>query len=268
LKFTVAVPAYTDKSGGHWYCHYLCHALNEIGHTATISFYEPPYRLNFDWNTPLGHDPEAIVIYPEGILDNPLQAKKVVRYLLAPENFFGKGMINWQPTDFKLGFSKVYSDSSNSLFYPICDLDKFQPIDASKKFNSFYVGKGFLRQECQPLKDCVEITRQWPQEKEDLAKILQLSNIFFTYDEMSATNLDAALCGAMPYFLSKHFPWVQGNELGKHWVYSLDPEEVAEAKENIKTLRPRIIQMRKDYPSKLAEMCNKIEAHFKNVGLQ
>ena len=113
--------------------------------------------------------------------------------------------------------------------------------------------------------NCVEITREWPKEKQELAKILQLSNIFFSYDEMSATNLDAALCGAMPYFLTKHFPWVQGNELGKHWVYSLDPEEVAQTKENIKTLRPRILQIRKEFPQKLKEICNKIEQHFKDI---
>ena len=227
--------------------------------------YEPPYRINLDWNTPLGHDPEATVIYPEGIINNPLQAKKVVRYLLAPENFFGKGTINWQPTDFKLAFSKVYANNCDSLFYPICDLDNFQPTNKLKKFNSFYVGKGYLRQECNPLMNCVEITRGWPEEKQELAKILQLSNIFFSYDEMSATNLDAALCGAMPYFLTKHLPWMVDNELGKNWVYSLDPKEVAQAKENIKTLRPRILQMRKEFPQKLIEMCNKIEQHFKDI---
>ena len=268
MKFTVAVPPYSDKSGGLWYCHYLCHALNEIGHTATISFYEPPFRLNLDWNTPLGHDPEAIVIYPEGCRGNPLEATKVVRYLLAPEDFFNGPKIEWQPTDFKLAFSSTYAKDCDVLFYPITELDIFKPIDAPKKFNSFYVGKGHFRQQCQPLKDCVEVTRDWPQKKEDLAKVLQLTRIFFSYDEMSATNADAALCGAMPYFLTKHFTWLQEAELGKYWIYSLDPEEVALAKENIKTLRPRIIQMRKEYPSKLAEMCNKIEAHFKNVGLQ
>lgn len=266
MKFTIAVPAYTNKSGGHWYCHYLCHALNEIGHKATISFYEPPYRLNLDWNTPLGHDPEAIVIYPEGCRDNPLNAKKIVRYLLAPENFFKGKPIQWQPTDFKLAFSKTYAKDCDSLFYPICDLDKFVPIDQPKKFNTFYVGKGYLRQQCPPLKDCFEIMRDWPEKKEELAKILQLTRIFFSYDEMSAINLDAALCGAMPYFLTKHLPWIQDNELGKHWIYSLDPDEVAETKENIRTLRPRIMQMQKDYPNKLADMCNKIEAHFANIG--
>jgi len=266
LKFTVAVPAYTDKSGGHWYSHYLCHALNEIGHKATLFLYEPPFRINLDWNTPLGHDPEAIVIYPEGCRDNPLNAKKIVRYLLAPENFFNGPEIKWQPTDFKLAFSKVYAENCDTLFYPICDLDKFKPIEAPKKFNSFYVGKGHLRQQCQPLMNCVEITRQWPSEKSELARLLQATNIFFTYDEMSAINVDAALCGAMPYFLTKHLPWMQENELGKHWIYSLDEQEVAEAKENIKTLRPRILQMRNEYPTKLADICNKIEAHFKNVG--
>jgi hypothetical protein len=266
LKFTIAVPAYTNKSGGHWYCHYLCHALNQIGHTATLFLYEPPFRVNIDWNTPLGYDPESIVIYPEGCRNNPLNAKKIVRYLLAPENFFKGPKIDWQPTDFKLAFSKVYAKDCDTLFYPICDLDKFVFTEAPKKFNTFYVGKGHLRQQCQPLMNCVEITRSWPEQKEELAKILQATNIFFTYDEMSAINIDAALCGAMPYFLTNHFSWLLDNELGKSWIYSLDPEEVAAAKENIKTLRPRIMKMQKEYPIKLADICNKIEAHFKNVG--
>jgi hypothetical protein len=265
LKFTVAAPAYTDKSGGHWYCHYLCHVLNELGHTATLFLYEPPYRVNLDWNTPLGHDPEAIVIYPEGCRGNPLNAKKVVRYLLAPEDFFKGKPIEWQPTDFKLAFSKVYANDCDILFYPICDLDKFYPTEEPKKFNSFYVGKGHLRQQCQPLMNCIEITRTYPDKKEDLARILQLSNIFFSYDEMSATVLDAALCGAMPYFLTKHFPWVQDGELGKYWIYSLDPKEIEEAKENAKTLRAKIIKMREEFPTKLQEICNKIEAHFKEL---
>lgn len=265
MKFTVAAPAYTDKSGGHWYSHYLCHALNEIGHTATLHLYEPPFRINFDWNTPVGHDPEAIVIYPEGCRHNPLKAKKVVRYLLAPENFFVGMPIQWQPTDFKLSFSKCYANDCDILFYPICNLDLFKPTDNPKKFNSFYVGKGHLWNKCQPIMDCVEITRQWPETKADLAKVLQQTKILFTYDEMSATNLDASLCGAMPYFLTKHFPWVQDNELGKHWIYSLDPEEIAQAKENMSTLRSRIMQMRKEYPYKLVDLCNKIEAHFKEI---
>jgi hypothetical protein len=265
LKFTVAAPAYTNKSGGHWYCHYLCHALNELGHTAKLHLYEPPYRINLEWNTPLGHDPEAIVIYPEGVRGNPLNAKKIVRYFLAPEGFFAGPEIDWSPTDFPLAFSKVYKENCDVLFYPICDLETFKPTEEPKRFNSFYVGKGHLRQQCGPLMDCVEITRAWPEEKPELARILQLSNIFYTYDEMSAINVDAALCGAMPYFLTKHLPWVQENELGKHWTYSLDPKEIAETKQNISTLRPRILQMRKEYPSKLQDICNKIEAHFKDL---
>lgn len=265
MKFTVAAPAYTDKSGGHWYCHYLCHALNEIGHTAKLHLYEPPYRINLDFNTPLGHDPDAIVIYPEGVKGNPLNAKKVVRYFLAPEGFFAGPDLGISPTDFLLTFSKTYRDNCDVLFYPICDLDIFKPTEEPKRFNSFYVGKGHLRQQCGPLRDCVEITRQWPEKKQDLARILQLSNLFFTYDEMSATTLDAALCGAMPFYLTDHLPWVRDGELGKYWTYSVNPDEIAQTKEHINILRPRIMQMRKEYPSKLADICNKIEAHFKDL---
>lgn len=265
MKFTVAAPPYSDKSGGLWYCHFLCHTLNEIGHTAKLHLYEQPYRINYDWNTPLGHDPEAIVIYPEGVRNNPLNSKKNVRYFLAPEDFFGAPPIQMDKTDYLLTYSKAFRKDTEVLFRPNHDLDILKPSGKPTKFNSFYVGKGFRRQDCPPLQDCIEITRNYPDNKAELVKILQLSNIFYSYDEMSATNIDAALCGAMPYFLTKHLPFMLDYELGKFWIYSLDPEEVAQAKENHRTLRSRVETMQKEFPTKLAEICNKIEAHFKNI---
>lgn len=266
MKFTVAVPAYTPRSGGHWYCHFLAHTLNEIGHTATIHLYEPPFRINYDWNTPVGYDPESIVIYPEGVRNDPLNAKRKVRYLLTRENMFTKDPLQWSPTDFPLSFSKAFRSDCDVLFRPNSNLEIFNNTEQTRLFNAFYVGKGSRFGTCNVLPDCVEIMRDYPSTQEELAKVLNKTRIFFSYDEVSATNVDAALCGAMPYFMTKHFEWVQENELGKHWIYSLDPEEVALAKENIRTLRPRIMQMQKEYPTKLADICNKIEAHFKNVG--
>ena len=73
------------------------------------------------------------------------------------------------------------------------------------------------------------------------------------------------MCGAISYFLLKPPTDLKDSELGKYWIESLDPQEVAEVKTNIETLNSRILQMRQEFVQKLTKMCNKIEAHFKDM---
>jgi hypothetical protein len=113
------------------------------------------------------------------------------------------------------------------------------------------------------LPGCQEITISTP--RKEYIDILNKSKILFTYDTLTSTNIDAALCGAVPYFLLEPPKDLKDAELGKYWIESLDPQEVAEVKESLKTLNPRILQMRQDFPQKLTEMCNKIETHFKDM---
>ena len=130
-----------------------------------------------------------------------------------------------------------------------------------RTFNSFYIGKG----QGHPLPNCVEITRQYPAEKAELAQILNESRIFFSYDCVSSTNLDAILCGAMPYFLTKPSKELYKNTYGKFWIESLDADEVAAAKENNKHIKKQVIENQKTFPERLAKMVDKIEKHFKDV---
>ena len=211
----------------------------------------------------IGHDPQAIVIYPEVITNNPLNASKVVRYLLNKEAAIDGKPIEWGINDFPLTYSKLYKDDCDVLFYPIVDLEAVINKNETRQYNSFYIGKGSKYAVCPPLPDCQEITIQTA--REEYLDILNKSKILFTYDTLTSINLDAALCGAIPYFLLEPATDLKNAELGKYWIESLDPQKVAEAKENIKTLKPRILQMRKEFPQKLKEMCNKIEAHFKDM---
>lgn len=239
--------------------HFLCSQLNALGHEATVYIYTTDQVTNF--GNPIGHNSDAIVIYPEVITNNPLNAKKVVRYLLNKEAAIDGKPIEWNANDFPMAYSKLYKDC-DTLFYPIADTDTVNRNE-SRKYNSYYVGKGSKYAICPPLPGCQEITTSTL--REQFIDILNKSKILFTYDTLTSTNLDAALCGAIPYFLLKPPENLKDAELGKYWLESLDPQEVAQIKENIETIKPRILQMRKEFPQKLTEMCNKIEAHFKDM---
>jgi hypothetical protein len=265
VKFTVYAPFYTDKSGGHWVLHFLCDQLNKLGHQATISFFEGHTGVNPEFNTPIGHDPEAIVIYPEVITDNPLKADKVVRYLLNREGVMQGKMIEWGKTDFPLAFSKAYRSDCNTLFYANTDTNIFKNMSLDRTYNSYYIGKGRQYAHCDELPGCVEITRTFPARKEDLAIILNQSKILFTYDTASAINLDAVLCGAMPFFMMKPFEWLKDNEYGKFWIESLDLVEVAQVKEHNLTLPAMVKDNQKTFPERLARMVDKIQLHFNKI---
>jgi hypothetical protein len=259
MNFTVYAPSYNDKSGGAWVLHFLCDQLNKIGHESKIFIYEASQIVNPQFDTPIGYLEESVVVYPEIIVNNPLNAKNVVRYLLNKEGALQKRMISWGKTDYPLSYSRAFRDDCESLFYPICDLSMFYDNGTERTQNSFYIGKGYLTGDCPKL-DCFEITRTFPSTKQELADVLRRSKILFSYDAFSATNIDAALCGCLPYLLQKPMTGIENAELGKYWAESTD--DVDQALEQMSTLYERIQAMQQSFPERLADQVNKIQKHF------
>ena len=259
MNFTIFAPNYNEKSGGSWVLHFLCDQLNKIGHTSTVFIYEKEQITNPNFNTPVGHIQNSVVVYPEIIVNNPLNATNVVRYLLNKEGALQKRMINWGKTDYPLSYSKAFRDDCESLFYPICDLSLFYDNGTERTQNAFYIGKGYLTGDCPKL-DCFEITRTFPSTKQELADVLRKSKILFSYDAFSATNIDAALCGCLPYLLQKPLPELQNAELGKFWAESQD--EIESALLAISTLHDRVKQLQDSFPQRLGNQVVKIKKHF------
>lgn len=259
MKFTIFAPSYNEKSGGAWVLHFLCHSLNQIGYESNVFIYEASKLVNPKFNTPQGYINNSIVIYSEIIINNPLKAEKVVRYMLNKEGILQGRMINWGATDYPLAFSKVYKENCETLFYPNCDLSIFYCDGRPKIQNSFYVGKGYLYGNCPKL-DCFEITREHPKSKQELAEALRNSKILFSYDCVSATNTDAALCGCLPYFLQKPNVDLSNSELGKYWAESTD--EIDSALLAMSTLYDRIDGLQKLFLDRLELQSQKIIQHF------
>jgi hypothetical protein len=240
--------------------HFLCSQLNALGHKATVYIYSAEQVTNF--GNPIGHDPEAVVIYPEVVTNNPLNAKKVVRYLLNKEAAIDGKPIDWGINDFPMAYSKLYKDC-DTLFYPIIDTEISVNRNEPREYNSYYVGKGNKYAICPPLPGCKEVLIN--NSINEFVNILNKSRIFFTYDTLSSSNIDAVLCGAMPYFLLKPPKELKNAEYGKFWIESMDAEEIAQVKEHNKNLKEQILENQKTFPKRLAKIVNKIETHFKDI---
>ena len=227
--YLVLAPAYTQRSAGIRVLHTLCNELNACGHTAYLIFYRLRTGGGVDLYTSdddseycsaLGHIQrlpatadiacfrklidEAYVVYPEVLQGNPLDAPRVVRYVLNSPAANGYPMLEGE-RDFIVGFTRQFWDTPNSVATLIVEEPVFNDEHSrpatERSMDCTYVGKGVNYGACFRVPGSVSIERHWPAEKEALAVMLRNTRYFFTWDLVSQTNIDALMCGAIPVIL-------------------------------------------------------------------
>jgi hypothetical protein len=152
---------------------------------------------------------DIVVIYPEIQAGNPLNANTVVRYILNKpgevpavysDGTVKSGPTEFDPTDNLIYFSRLYGgDDKNTMFLPICNLHLFRDQGKKRTKTSFMLGKGIkepgiLSKQCHP-KDAIEITREFAQDQQALADLLNECQVLYNYDPVSAITEIARLCG-------------------------------------------------------------------------
>ncbi len=195
--YLIVAPSYTEKSAGAKVLHVLCDALNKVGQKAYIC---PMGEITFhpDLDTPLYKGEEdPIVIYPEIVNGNPLNARHVVRYLLYYAGIYAG------PCSLPQEGDKVWSYSTriarrwgndNVLFLPVSDPKIFYPRDGEREGICFYANKYRSFYRATPKCDGIEITSAWPETKMELADLLRRSQKFIAYED-TALILEARMCG-------------------------------------------------------------------------
>lgn len=206
----------------------LVKLLNEAGFPAKVLCYEPRRRdakippefsrtIQYLPEEPLRLEDEDIVVYPEIVRDNPLNARRVVRYLLnRPYYLSGEG-IQYQKSDYLTAYSTIIDRDLPQLFIMIDDRTVFQTFEGSTKKNkvSFYFGKVDtekikvmlpVAQKARGLfKEADFITRLYPFKRKDIFRKLAESELLVSFDPITNINYEATLLGTPVLLLDDSF---------------------------------------------------------------
>lgn len=292
-NFLIVAPYYTNKSAGIVVLHELCDSLSKLGHNAAMiltgsgqftissdaSYYGPGlqwYQLR-DKNEFNDFIRDGIVIYPEVITGNPLGGKRVVRYVLNREGFVAKNKMEAAEDDFILTFSKLYHDKPHASLIKLPFNAAFNSENSvaslDRAFDLTYIGKGRSYNECYVIPNTLEINRQWPSTKAELALLFKNTRYFYSWDVCSQTNSEAILCGAIPVFLNPaplaSFEILDQSELGRvpraictvnNDVVNVNiPDAFAE---NLKSYQQNYMDIVTSYESRLLEVIEQILQYF------
>ena len=182
---------------------------------------------NPDWPVPLYDNKpreDDIAIYPEIVLDNPLKAKYVVRYMLYYPSHHFKGqkmpaheMIVPFIKDFlpECRITVPYEIDDWVLEIPTIDTtDFYNDVTKDRIYHTFYDIKGnggmgaFKRLHLPTIcssshtNSIREITPSYPPTRKELADLLQRSVALYSSNHCTMANEEAMLCGSRSYLVS------------------------------------------------------------------
>lgn len=227
--YVIVTPTWCVSSGVR-VLHGLCHELRSLGLEAYVLLTNDLSQggpvLNPAFHTPsINHrlddlwpklQREAITIYADGMPGNPLHAQKVVRYVLGKEVLRG----DEDPREFRLFHSKAFpvtrrGDQRTLYLLPV-DLGQFNDIGTAptleRSQDLIWIGKGGRYVGPERPDGVREITYSWPAPREELAAELRKTRFLYSYDTLSATNLEAILCGAVVVLKTMNYhawPWTR-----------------------------------------------------------
>jgi len=197
MKFIVWCWDYSRFIGGVRVMHKLCHVLNSLGADAYVT----AKKTNPDWNTPVydgnGFDKEqTVVIYPECIPDNLLDAKHVVRWILYHQ------VAEYDPSDHVFKLFEHYHTHGNKcdgmlqIFdYP---MEKWHDQNLERTFNMVLYRKGAWKQPFVNLNLPNKFIYDEIEKEQDeniIATCMNKSINFVSFDDCSYAANQAAMCG-------------------------------------------------------------------------
>jgi hypothetical protein len=226
---------------------------------------------------------DPIVIYPDVFPNNPLNAKNIVRYLLAKPFSFGN---NFSPleTDYIATYSQMVLDKKilDQFYFLNNEPEYFKNIDIKRKKNlvSIYYGKCRLGDSYKYLLAIINqfefveiITRSEPNNQEDLHKIMSQSKLLISFDAFSHISLLANIYGTPVLFTDNIFSEVFKNFNQKFYGYYYKDDinhlkkivSVDNMQKISKSTVNEIKRIKLTEKKELLRFYNSIIRHFKNI---
>ena len=234
--FIIYAPIYARNSAGIYALYKLEKDLNDNGQIAFVTLWK---NTNF-YISPVLNVPiipnvialdiikcqNAIVIYPEVIPGNPLNAKNIVRWIMNKPGYFGIGDLkfNFNEKIFMYGnsFNKYITENeiAGELTLPTIDIDLFTyDKDIEKTDITVYTGKLQFKKGFIDKYDNL-ITRTSPS-REEIAKILKRTKVLYTFDCVTNIVNEARLCGCEVVYIPNDQQEldIDSNEFGSYGLH-------------------------------------------------
>lgn len=247
VTYIIYAPPYDENSGGSIVLHKLCHELNKLGEKSFLwpfkkklnpslsrrikSIWKNDFSVNPHWKTPIAKKENltenSIVIYPEIISGNPLNAKNVVRWLLHIPGFHTKKYFDFSNCDQFFFFTEYCLDNpalpkispENRLF--VFDINKHYTDDKNYERNGscYMLRKGSNKNITHDLTNSICVDNLAHAE---MAETFKKSKYFYCYDELTLYSQYAALCGCISVVIpdkgGNRDVWEEKNPAGRFGV--------------------------------------------------
>ena len=200
---------FVNKFAGVRALHYLCHMLNQLGCEAYLLGCE---KTNPKLHTPLLQPDDVvrhqklglspIVVYPETVPGNPLDADCVVRWLLNKPGHLGADA-EFSEKEMQFAFSADFIPEGHEipiLRVPVVDTSVFHnrdnPDDLQRKGTCYYANKYLAKggKLTSDIAGAISVSQDVSLSQSELAAILRKSELLFCYEPSSIVT-EALLCG-------------------------------------------------------------------------
>lgn len=211
--FYIYAPAYTPLSSGIRVLYLLCDTLNKIGYESYVTanysgneFIAPSLTSEIiKKHTSMGK--MQIAIYPEIMMDNPLQSKYVIRWLLnKPNNFLQNWLGDFSADEFIVHHDDSFKPkwiNSNKQHIPHIDRSIFNTQDTTPVRSGIiiYEHRNKINNEfINNYKNIQYISSKNPLTPLECSKLYKKSSALIVAERTAAFG-EAALCGCPTVFL-------------------------------------------------------------------
>ena len=161
-------------------------------------------------------DSKFIAVYPEIFHGNDAKADTVVRYILNKPGVMGginkdgvweSGPTEYPKDDHIFVFSKIYDtfgvDEDHLLFLPILNLHLFKDMKKKRTNRCVFVGKG-KDIPMNVTEGLPRITRELSMDQGKLAEFLNTCDVMYSFENPTAMNEIARLCGCKVVFIPEN----------------------------------------------------------------
>jgi len=275
-RFVIYTYDYNPGVGGIKVMHKLCDMLNSNGSEAylmPIHVQEDFYTCS-DYNTPLitqevfDNLDQAVVIYPEGIQGNPLNAKNVVRWILGPfdqqaaETYSKSDLVYWYMDYY---YNEYLGQKENQLFITEFHSDIFTNVGYERESSCYTIRKANPTQLIHP-EDSFFIPFNAAGDLTGLANLFNRTEKFYCYDNYTFLFTQAAMCGCIsvvvPDGTKTKDEWLNGSRLYKYGI-AYGEDDIPRALETLPLMFDEIEKIKLEMNEQVIKFTEHCQNYFK-----